>query len=94
MKTHKWAYKKTDTSKALIKGLCLRRNLIPDFWQQQLASLRSMLESSIPTGRNKLSGHGQGSNTIRIPDYIVAYKLHMTSSTLVFLINAEKVLKS
>lgn len=49
-----------------------------------------MLESSIPTGRNKLSGHGQGTTPTNIPDYLVAYMLHMTASTVVFLATAEK----
>ena len=40
-----------------------------------------MLESSIPTGRNKLSGHGQGTTPVSVPDYLVAYMLHMTAST-------------
>ena len=50
---------------------------------------RSMLESSVPTGRNKLSGHGQGSTPTTVPDYLVAYMLHMTASTIVFLAEAE-----
>lgn len=85
----KWAYQANATSKALIQ-VCFDNDLVPSFWQQQLTSLRSMLESSIPTGRNKLSGHGQGSTPTTVPDYLVAYMLHMTASTLVFLTTAEK----
>lgn len=84
-----WAYQANATSKALIQ-VCFDNDLVPSFWQQQLTSLRSMLESSIPTGRNKLSGHGQGSTPTTVPDYLVAYMLHMTASTLVFLTTAEK----
>lgn len=87
----KWSYQANATSKALIQ-VCFDNELIPSFWQQQLSSLRSMLESSIPTGRNKLSGHGQGTNPTTVPDYLVAYMLHMTASTLVFLTTAEKEL--
>jgi hypothetical protein len=85
----KWAYETNATSKALIQ-VCFDNDLVPSFWQQQLSSLRSMLESSIPTGRNKLSGHGQGTTPTTVPDYLVAYMLHMTASTLVFLTTAEK----
>ncbi|RJX36266.1 MAG: hypothetical protein C4531_00140 [Desulfurivibrio sp.] len=87
----KWAYQPNGTSKALIQ-VCFDNDLVPAFWQQQLSSLRSMLESSIPTGRNKLSGHGQGTSPTTVPDYLVAYMLHMTASTLVFLTTAEKSL--
>ncbi|WP_443216168.1 DUF7014 domain-containing protein [Rhizobium sp. CF122] len=45
-----------------------------------------------PTGRNKLSGHGQGATPKAVPDYLTAYMLHMTASTLVFLTTAEEEL--
>ncbi|MBE8576024.1 MULTISPECIES: STM4504/CBY_0614 family protein [Vibrio] len=83
-----WKYQPTATSKSLIQ-VCFDNDLIPKFWHQKMTSLRSLLESSIPTGRNKLSGHGQGSETIDIPEHIVSYMLHMTASTLVFLVSAE-----
>lgn len=86
---HNWIYQPNSTAKTLIQ-ICFDNDLVPSFWQQQLSSLRSMLESSIPTGRNKLSGHGQGSSPTSVPDYLVAYMLHMTASTLVFLTTAEK----
>ncbi len=89
---HKWQYQANATAKTLIQ-ICFEKDLIPSFWQTQLTSLRSMLESSIPTGRNKLSGHGQGTETTTIPNYLVAYMLHMTASTLVFLTTAEKDIK-
>ncbi|WKD48323.1 STM4504/CBY_0614 family protein [Microbulbifer spongiae] len=86
-----WPYQSNDTAKSLIK-ICFERELVPTFWQQQLNSLRSILESSIPTGRNRLSAHGQGSNPTSIPDHLVGYMLHMTASTLVFLTKAEQEL--
>jgi len=84
-----WAYQPNATARVLIQ-VCFNKELIPLFWQQQLNSLRSLLESSIPTGRNKLSGHGQGTTPVSVPDYLVAYMLHMTASTLVFLTTAEE----
>jgi hypothetical protein len=84
-----WAYDSTkDTAKKLIE-IMFANGLVPQFWQQQFNSLRSLLESSIPTGRNKLSGHGQGATPTEVPDYLTAYMLHMTASTLVFLTTAE-----
>lgn len=87
----KWAYQPNATAKDLIQ-VCFDNDLVPSFWQQQFSSLRSMLESSIPTGRNKLSGHGQGATPTSVPDYLVGYMLHMTASTLVFLTTAENKL--
>jgi hypothetical protein len=85
----RWTYQPNATAKSLIQ-VCFDNDLVPSFWQQQLTSLRSMLESSIPTGRNKLSGHGQGATPTVVPECLVAYMLHMTASTLVFMTTAEK----
>ncbi len=87
----KWPYQSNATAKKLIQ-ICFDNELVPKFWQQQLRSLSSILESSIPTGRNKLSAHGQGATPTIVPDYLVAYMLHMTASTLLFLTTAEKQL--
>lgn len=83
-----WGYSSNATAKNLIQA-CLDNGLIPPYWQQNFTSLRSLLESSIPTGRNKLGGHGQGVATTTVPDHLVAYMLHMTASALVFLGEAE-----
>jgi len=87
-----WTYPKEAAANKLIQ-ICFDNELVPSFWQSQLTSLQSLLTSSIPTGRNKLGGHGQGSKSVEVPDYLVAYMLHMTASTLVFLIEAEKNIK-
>jgi len=88
---HGWEVQENANASKLIQ-VCFDNNLIPSFWQTQISSLKSMLESSVPTGRNKLSGHGQGVEVKKVPDHLVAYMLHMTASTLVFLTTAEKEL--
>ena len=84
-----WQYAKEATSKSLIQT-CLHHGLIPQFWQSHYSSLENLLTSSVPTGRNKLGGHGQGTKPVSVPDYLVAYMLHMTGSAIVFLVEAEK----
>lgn len=87
-----WTYDKgRATAKDLIQ-VCLDKGLIPSFWQTNFASIRTLLESSVPTGGNKLSAHGQGSVPTKVPEYIVAYMLHMTASAVVFLAEAEAAL--
>jgi hypothetical protein len=53
----KWAFKPTDTASALIDA-CLKNGLLPSFMQAHLGTVKSALESAIPTVRNKVSGHG------------------------------------
>lgn len=86
-----WSYNKNASSRNLIKT-CFDNGLVPGFWQSHYSSLISLLESSVPTGRNKLSGHGQGTKPLTVPDYLVSYMLHMTASTIVFLTKAEEEL--
>lgn len=90
-KKRKWMYPDSITSKGLIQ-VCLDNGLIPPFWQQHYTALRSLLESGVPTGRNKLGGHGQGADPVSVPSHLVAYMLHMTAASVVFLAEAEKSL--
>ena len=85
-----WKYDKKLTSKGLIEICFKNNNLIPDFLQDELDSLMNLLRSGVPTLRNKLSGHGQGSKKLPpIPDYYAAYMIHMTASNIIFFIEAE-----
>jgi hypothetical protein len=88
-----WAYNKDkDTAKALL-DLVFSNGLVPPFLQSSFASLRALLESSIPTSRNRTSGHGQGATPVAVPDHLAAYVLHMTASSIVFLIECDKAIK-
>ena len=89
-----WQYDKDrSTAQALIK-ICFDNGLIPKFWESHYSSLRSLLESGVPTGRNKLGSHGQGTAPTSVPNYLAAYMLHMTATTIVFLAEAEKELQN
>lgn len=88
-KKHKWHYTDGDSAKKLIE-ICLTNNLIPNYLQNQFNALRSLLESGIPTIRNRLGGHGQGSEKITVEDYIAGYALNLTATNIFFLMNAEK----
>ena len=87
-----WQYGSNATARPLIQA-CFDNGLIPSFWESHYSSLRSLLESGVPTGRNKLSGHGQGTVPTTVPDHLVAYMLHMTASAIVFLAEADKSLR-
>lgn len=83
-----WSYPPNATAKSLIK-VCFDEGLVPTFWRQHYSSLQSMLESGVPTGRNKLGDHGQGTKPVDVPSYLVSYMLHMTASAIVFLADAD-----
>ena len=84
-KEKSWTYNSNDTSKKLI-NICLQNNLIPSFSQNQFTSLSNLLESGIPTIRNKLSGHGQGQVPQKVDDEITRYGMNLTATNILFLI--------
>lgn len=82
-----WSYKPTDTAKSLIE-VCLANNLVPTFTQQQLTSLRTLLESGVPTVRNKQAGHGQGATRHQVSPHLARFGLHLTGAVVVLLVDS------
>jgi hypothetical protein len=76
-----------ETAKALI-DLMLKNNVIPQYIQTEFAGLRQVLESGLPTVRNKTSGHGQGAQPVEVPDYIAAYALNTAAVNIKLLVDA------
>ena len=86
---HSWPYNPNDTSKTLINS-CLANKLVPEYFQNQFSSVRLLLESGIPTVRNKRSGHGQGTEVSTVPEHLASYTLHLTATNLLFLAKCEE----
>ncbi|OVE92251.1 hypothetical protein B7W89_07700 [Agrobacterium tumefaciens] len=87
-----WTYDKgRATAKDLIT-ICFDKGLVPSYWQNNLANLKALLESGVPTGRNKNAGHGQGATPVDVDDSVAEYIMHMTASTILFLAKSEKEL--
>jgi AbiJ N-terminal domain 4 len=83
-----WEHDPNATAKALL-SVAYENALVPRYLQTQFTSLRSTLESGVPTIRNKLGGHGQGAQTRSVPSHFVSYQLHLTASCIVFLIECH-----
>jgi hypothetical protein len=87
-----WKYADNVTAKGLI-DLIFSKELIPPLLSSQFSGLRSVLESGLPTVRNKQGGHGQGKDSFPIPSHMAAYALHLAASNIVMLLEAHKALK-
>lgn len=85
-----WAYNQTDTAKKLIQ-ICFQNGLVPPFTQNQFTSLQNLLESGIPTIRNKLGGHGQGPIPQKVDDEMTRYGLNLTGTNVIFLIEQSGI---
>ena len=85
-----WTYKKTDTAKKLIQ-VCFQNDLVPTYTQNQFTSLQNLLESGIPTIRNKLGGHGQGQVPQKVDDEMTRYGLNLTGTNIILLIEQSGI---
>jgi len=87
-----WTHDPHATSSPLIQA-CFDNGLIDTFWESHFSALRTTLESGVSTARNRLAGHGQGTQVVDVPPHLAAYVLHLTASAILFLAEAERALK-
>lgn len=83
-----WTTQPNDTAKSLI-ATCFDKGLLPSYLASQFSSLRSVLESGVPTVRNKNGGHGQGPDPVVVPEYMSRYALNLTATSVLFLVEAH-----
>ena len=89
-----WAY---DSQRATAKNLInvvITNNLLPSWSQEHLMGLQKTLEAGVPTVRNKLAGHGDGSRFVPVEIHFVAYALHLTACNILLLAEAFKAASS
>jgi hypothetical protein len=87
-----WQTQPNDTAKNLI-AVCLNNGLLPTYLDSQFSSIRSLLESGVPTVRNKNGGHGQGSSPVAVPEHLARYALNLTATTILFMVEAHQATK-
>jgi len=85
-----WTFDPKDTAKKLIQ-ICFQNGLVPIFTQNQFTSLTNLLESGVPTIRNRLGGHGQGQIPQKVDDDITRYGLNLTGSNIIFLVESSGI---
>ena len=84
----RWNASPNATAKSLLET-CFANKLIPDYMKSHFTALQSVLESGVPTIRNKASAHGQGVTPKEVPDHLAAFVLHQTAAAIIFLDKSE-----
>jgi hypothetical protein len=82
-----WQVGTATPNAAKLINVCLENGLVDSFWTSQLQNLNGLLQG-VSTARNQRSGHGAGTEVREVPPELVRYALHMTASTIVFLIES------
>lgn len=80
-----WRYSEGATVRKLIE-ICIENELIPKYLATHFTGIRTTLESGIGTIRNKVGAHGQGSNTIVVPDSLAIYAAYLTGTCINYLV--------
>jgi hypothetical protein len=83
-KAKKIGYNESDTAKKLLDAL-YKQNYIPPYLQSQCTALQTVLESGVPTIRNKTGAHGQGDVVRVVDNALTELALNLTASNIVFL---------
>lgn len=72
------------TAKELI-AILENNGFFPAYMNNHMTSLRTSLESGLPTMRNKNAGHGQGSSVVNVSDEFTEYALNLAATNIVLL---------
>ena len=72
------------TAKDLI-GILENNAFYPAYMNNHITSLRTSLESGLPTMRNKNAGHGQGAAVVNVSDEFAEYALNLAATNIVLL---------
>lgn len=73
------------TAKDLI-SILETNNFYPSYMNNHITSLRTSLESGLPTLRNKNAGHGQGASVVNVSDEFTEYALNLAATNIVLLV--------
>ncbi len=87
-----WGTRPEDSARNLI-AVCMSNGLFPEYLNSQFSSVRSLLESGVPTVRNKNGGHGQGIEPVPVPEYLAQYALNLTATSILFMVEANRAAK-
>ena len=79
-----WPFSDKDPAKTLLTVI-FKKGLVPGYLESKFTGLRTVLESGVPTIRNRESGHGAGEEPRHIPQHLAAYVIHLTASAIVFI---------
>ena len=82
-----WQYQTRDTAKTLI-NICMTNGLFPTFMQSHIGNLRAILESGVPTVRNKQGGHGQGATVTIVSESTARFALHTTAANILLFVES------
>ena len=84
-----WTYQPGDAASKLVQVM-QTNGLFPAYLGTSLTYLTGMLTSTVPTIRNKQSGHGTGTTPTQVKEEYAAFSLQSTAANIILLSKLEK----
>jgi hypothetical protein len=85
-----WVISQNASARSLLEA-AFTNGLVPEYLQGEFTALRALLESGVPTVRNRSSGHGAGAIRRVVPRHLAAFQLHQTAAAMLFLVDAARL---
>jgi hypothetical protein len=86
-----WKFNDTDPASKLIQA-AVEDGFLATYSQTALNHLKGLIESSTPTIRNKMGGHGAGTTPRVVPRHLAAFQLHQTAAVILYLAEQDAAL--
>ena len=83
-----WTMKENDPASKLIQAAA-DSDFIAGYTQTSLNHLKGLIESSTPSVRNKMGGHGAGVTPRTVPLHLAAFQLNQTAAVMVYLVEQD-----
>ena len=80
----------TNLSSSKLVDLAFSQNFIPTWMQTSFSALRALLESAVPTPRNRVAGHGAGTVPRTVTQELAALQIYQTAAVIQFLVTHHK----
>lgn len=83
-----WSISDSDPASKLVQA-GVAAGFLPAYSIASLNHLKGLIESSTPTVRNRMGGHGAGTTPRSVPRHLAAYQLHQTAAVILFLVEHD-----
>ena len=85
----RWQISTNDSASKLLDA-AFKAGFIEPAIQAEFTALRALLQSGVPTVRNRQGAHGAGTVARQVPQELAAFQLHQTAAAILFLVEHDK----
>lgn len=89
-KARKWPRIDDGSSIKALIAAAFADGLLESYMEASLNALRALMESSVPTVRNRSGGHGAGTVARNVPEHLARFQVHQTAAVIRLIVEAHQ----